>query len=598
MSDAGIPYSKDYWDLVGDQLGKRRSVRFATVVLVLLYAIAIFAPFLANDRPLSFTGTDFGEYRGAWRVAGAVANDLSGKLEGGEAGFVTWQAARTERGATLEGAALEDWEAAQLEAPTTYAAWLALDREALALRVTSMRRQLASEHMELLDELIAVADEAIEVASGATSSSDTAVAEVTVRLGELAGRVRGELRPARYGTEPEAGRTIALQPFTSYPVLESLSWGEVYFMLLWIGVMSWPIWNRLVNRLLLGGVRNRIRSARRPKVAAVVLLPLLGVIGFELLHGTSESDFQTSSIKEALTADQARSESVLFAPIAFGMAEQHPAEQFRGPTWVAGASLDEEGFFPGEERVDGQGLTLHRTPVDVRIGEADRNAAARHPLGADSLGRDLLARMVWGGRISLSVGIISTVLLVLIGTIMGSLAGYFGGWVDLVISRVIEIFQCFPVFFLILIVVSFVGPSVINIMLAIGVFRWTGVARLVRGEFIRLRGSDFVVASQALGVRSGRVIFRHVLPNALGPVLVAATFAVASGILTESALSFLGFGVKLPIPSWGSLLNESASPEHWWIQVFPGVAVFVTVILYNLVGEGVRDALDPRLKEA
>jgi len=153
------------------------------------------------------------------------------------------------------------------------------------------------------------------------------------------------------------------------------------------------------------------------------------------------------------------------------------------------------------------------------------------------------------------------------------------------------------VFFLILIVVSFVGASILNIMLAIGIFRWTGVARLVRGEFIRLRGQDFVVASQALGVRSLRTIFRHVLPNALGPVLVAATFAVASGILTESALSFLGFGVKLPIPSWGSLLVESRNPEYWWIQIYPGLLIFITVILYNLVGEGVRDALDPRLKE-
>jgi peptide/nickel transport system permease protein len=132
----------------------------------------------------------------------------------------------------------------------------------------------------------------------------------------------------------------------------------------------------------------------------------------------------------------------------------------------------------------------------------------------------------------------------------------------------------------------------------LGVTRWTGVARLVRGEFLRLRQQDFVVASVALGAPQRRTIFRQILPNAMGPVLVTATFSVATGILTESALSFLGFGVQLPIPSWGSLLIESRSPEHWWIQIFPGVIIFLTVVLYNLLGEGVRDALDPRLKSA
>jgi peptide/nickel transport system permease protein len=183
---------------------------------------------------------------------------------------------------------------------------------------------------------------------------------------------------------------------------------------------------------------------------------------------------------------------------------------------------------------------------------------------------------------------------VVIGTILGALAGYYGGKLDMLISRVIEIFQCFPTFFLILIIVAFIGPSIINIMVVLGVTRWPGVARLVRGEFLRLRSQDFVVASEALGVPRRRTIFRHILPNALGPVLVAATFSVASGIITESALSFLGLGIRAPVPSWGSLLVESSSPEHWWIQIYPGLLIFLTVILYNLLGEGARDALDPR----
>ena len=144
-------------------------------------------------------------------------------------------------------------------------------------------------------------------------------------------------------------------------------------------------------------------------------------------------------------------------------------------------------------------------------------------------------------------------------------------------------------------VLAFLQPSILNIMIVIGITGWTFEARLVRGEFLRLRGQDFVVASRALGAPQRRTIFRHILPNAMGPVLVAATFSVASGILTESALSFLGLGVTLPVPSWGSLLSESRSPEHWWIQVFPGLMIFVTVMLYNLLGEAVRDALDPRI---
>ncbi|MFT7465342.1 MAG: peptide/nickel transport system permease protein, partial [Pseudohongiellaceae bacterium] len=382
---------------------------------------------------------------------------------------------------------------------------------------------------------------------------------------------------------------------------ESLSLYEVYFMVFWLLVLLLPVWNTLMNRLLLQRDRLRIRSWRRKKMASVLVFPLLAVMAFRLVMGETGTGLQVVSLKEALTDEKAQAADINFTPVAYGMSEINMTEVFRPPSWVKASRIDDEGFYEegsGSFRIDPQTkIAVHGKPVVVRIGEAERNSASRHILGTDSLGRDVFARMIWGARISLSVGLISTLLLVSIGTVLGSLAGYFGGWVDIIISRIIEVFQCFPVFFLILIVVSFMGPSILNIMLAIGVFRWTGVARLVRGEFIRLRGQDFVVASEALGASSARTIFRHVLPNAMGPVLVAATFAVASGILTESALSFLGFGVQLPIPSWGSLLVESRNPEYWWIQVFPGCAVFLTVILYNMVGEGVRDALDPRLGE-
>jgi peptide/nickel transport system permease protein len=207
---------------------------------------------------------------------------------------------------------------------------------------------------------------------------------------------------------------------------------------------------------------------------------------------------------------------------------------------------------------------------------------------------------LWGGRVSLVVGLLSAFLLTVIGVVMGSLAGYFGGWVDILIMRAIEILQSIPAFFLILATVSFIPPDrippIFAIVIVIALVRWTGTARLVRGEFLRLRDQEFVIASEALGFSNRRTIFKHVLPNAMSPVLVSAAFAVAAGILTESAVSFLGFGVQYPQASWGSLVNESKSPEFWWIQVFPGLMIFLTVTCYNLVGDAIRDAMDPKMK--
>jgi peptide/nickel transport system permease protein len=218
--------------------------------------------------------------------------------------------------------------------------------------------------------------------------------------------------------------------------------------------------------------------------------------------------------------------------------------------------------------------------------------------GTDSLGRDLAARMLWGGRVSLSVGLLSAALLTFIGALVGALAGYFGGWVDFVVLRLIEVLQSIPAFFLVLLAMAFtdprVVPPVIAIVVAIACVRWTGAARLVRGEFLRLREREFVLAARALGFSDGRLILRHLLPNALGPLIVHAAFAVAVGILIESAISFLGFGIRYPEASWGTLINESRNPAHWWIQLFPGLLIFLTVTSYNLVGDALRDALDPK----
>lgn len=221
-----------------------------------------------------------------------------------------------------------------------------------------------------------------------------------------------------------------------------------------------------------------------------------------------------------------------------------------------------------------------------------------HLLGTDEQGRDVLARMIHGSRVSLSVGFVAVGLYVFIGIVVGALAGYYGGKVDMIVSRVIEIVMCFPTFFLILAVLAFVGPSLYNIMIVIGLTGWAEIARLVRGDFFKLRQQDFVVGIQAAGAKSSRIIFRHILPNALAPVMVSATFGVASSILIESSLSFLGFGVQPPTPSWGEILSQSRDfmDIAWWLVLFPGAAIFSTITAFNLVGEGLRDAIDPRLR--
>lgn len=240
---------------------------------------------------------------------------------------------------------------------------------------------------------------------------------------------------------------------------------------------------------------------------------------------------------------------------------------------------------------------VHYRPdgIDLTVPFAD--PSLDHWLGTDKLGRDVMAGIIHGSRVSLSIGFVSVGISLVIGIVLGALAGYFGSWVDLVISRLFELMLAIPTFFLLITLAAVLPPSIFLTMTIIGLTSWVGIARFTRNEFLMIRNLDYVTAAIALGVSSRKIMFRHILPNALAPVMVSVVLGIAAAILVESSLSFLGIGVPADLVTWGSILNEARSNSFaWWLAVFPGVAIFVTVLAYYLVGEGLRDALDPRLR--
>jgi peptide/nickel transport system permease protein len=249
----------------------------------------------------------------------------------------------------------------------------------------------------------------------------------------------------------------------------------------------------------------------------------------------------------------------------------------------------------------GQAPTALFPPIPYSYRETDPTRSLQRPtgthwLGTDTEGRDVFCRMLYGTRISLTIGVVAVFIYVSIGVALGALAGYFGGWVDMLVSRLIEVMITFPSFFLILTLAALIEQrSIFHVMIIIGLTRWTGVARLVRAEFLRQKNLDYVQAALAMGFRRRRVIFRHILPNAIAPALVSATFGIASAILIESSLSFLGVG-DLSVASWGETLNTGRVQQKLWLVLAPGAAIFFVVTVFNLLGEGIRDALDPKLR--
>jgi peptide/nickel transport system permease protein len=237
-------------------------------------------------------------------------------------------------------------------------------------------------------------------------------------------------------------------------------------------------------------------------------------------------------------------------------------------------------------------------PLRIDSKAFGKPPSAGHLLGTDQSGRDVLSRLLYGARVSLSVGLVAVSIYLTIGTILGSVAGYRRGVVDATIMRVTDTVMSFPALIIILAVIPIVGPSIVNIMLVIGLLGWPAVARLVRGEFLSLREREFTMAARGIGARDRRIISRHILPNVTGPLVVVASFGIADAIITEAGLSFLGLGVQPPDPSWGQMLNNAIDVgtilQKPWLWLAPAACIAITVLSINFIGDGLRDALDPR----
>ena len=247
-------------------------------------------------------------------------------------------------------------------------------------------------------------------------------------------------------------------------------------------------------------------------------------------------------------------------------------------------------------------LIARHDPYAINLAEKELAPSIHHLMGTDSLGRDVFARVIHGTRISLKVGVIAISISLIIGVLLGALSGFFGGMLDMVIMRATDIFMALPAAILALAVMAvFENPSINKIFFVLGFIGWTGIARLVRSRVMEIRNEEYVLASAALGFSRMRTLFRHVIPNSMAPIIVAATIGIAGNILTEAWLSFLGLGAQPHIPSWGRMITEGQSylvtASKPWIYVFPGMALFMTVIGFNLLGDGLRDVLDPTLKE-
>ncbi|MFO0918886.1 MAG: ABC transporter permease [Planctomycetaceae bacterium] len=531
MGQASAHDGQSQWQLIWREFRKRPLAVASAVVVFLLILASVWAPFLANDRPLMYFGVNRAEYRESLRTC----NGAIGRL--------------------IEGRQKEP------DKPP-----LKTLVQALKLHVGLMAAAVSPDDSQRLNTWFGMLQAALADADATAGAQ---------KLAELKKTLSGDL----------SERSVTFQAKTRWPVFASLNWLDVGFLVWSLTTVSAPAW-----RLLLRFVRVK---SRRISAAWLVWLgvPLLaaGLWWWRVPAREDQTQYKQGVLAEH--AEQAIGrvpvvyEGVVWPPIPYGLAESVLEKKYLRPAWL-------------EEKPSNGKTEEAAAPPSSALRRTRTSWDRPHWLGTDSLGRDVLSRMIWGGRVSLSVGVVSVSIYVVLGVLIGAVAGFFRGFVDLIISRIIEVVICFPTFFLILTIVALRGPNIMNIMVVIGLTGWTGVARLVRAEFLRLVDQEFVLAGRALGYTPVRLIFRHVLPNAMAPVLVAATFGIAGAILTESALSFLGLGITIPIPSWGGILldgrrSEGAAP---WLVFLPGLAIFVTITCYNLVGEALRDASDPRLR--
>lgn len=519
---------------------RTRGARAAFWLLALLVASAVYAPWIANDKPYYVRALDTRAVRQSVDTLDVLAGEWRDAL-----------------GSPGESRAAE---------------------RALELRLATLERSLEAESAP--GRRVEAAREAVEAANDASDRSKRAErsdAAIAI-LADLAAQLRSLEPPSESASTP--WRAAA-----SWPLLESLSFVE------WWLAGSLPV--------LLAAA---LGAFWRRRAALALACAALAAFACDTAFAPAET-LASRSIKAAASNAEAIVERAVFAPIPYGYDETHLSEALRPPTWTDAAEMDARGrYVRGSRAASSSGPAPATEPVEVRFGESSLNCSWRHLLGVDSLGRDVATRLLWGGRVSLSVAFGAVALMLALGVAAGLVAGWLRGAADAVFLFAAQTLQSFPAFFLILVAAALLPTRGVHPQLAtalvIGLVSWTGVARLVRAEVLLVRELDFVLASRAAGLSGSRVLWRHVAPNSISPAIVAAAFGLGGAILAESATSFLGFGVQPPVPSWGAVLRESSAVEHWWILVFPGLAVFATVAAANKLGDALRDALDLREERA